>query len=124
MTPSNRNEEPRNPVVQARAHVAALRQALFTPDPEAILACVPGLALAAECIHTVENRLRDQPSISIDELREWNALKADLKSVGRLIEHGARFYRGWARILGSASGYTASGEATALTPSGSIAMKG
>ncbi len=123
MTHSN-PDRAASPVAEARAHVAELRAALFSPDPEAILACVPGLALAAECIHTVECDLREQPSISIDDLRELNGLKSDLRAVSKLIEHGARFYRGWARILGSASGYTASGEAAALAPAGSIAVKG
>lgn len=115
----------RSPVAEARAHVAALRQALFSPDPEAILACVPGLALAAECMQTVERELRAQPALAIDEVRELNALKSELGAVHKLIEHGARFYRGWARILGSAAaGYTASGEAAALAPAGSVALEG
>ena len=123
MTPSNPSRL-HGPVAQARSHVVELHAALLKPDPEAILACVPGLAIAAECIRAVERDLREQPSISIDDVRELKALKSDLAAVAKLIEHGARFYRGWARILGSASGYTSSGEAATLAPSGSIAIKG
>jgi hypothetical protein len=116
---------------RARRHVAALRSALLSPaqSPGELMDCAPGLSKAAGHLSAIEHRLRAQPAVSkvvsIDHVRELKSLQTDLRAVQKLIEHGAAFHRGWARLLGvAAAGYTSSGEAAPLRARGSVAMKG
>lgn len=87
--------------------------------------CLPGLSEAAGCLSAIEHQLRAQPAVSIDRVRELRSLKSELRAVRNLIEHGAAFHRGWARLLGAAAaGYTSLGEAAPLAARGSLAMEG
>jgi hypothetical protein len=111
----------------ARTNIAALRAALLLPalSPDDLIACVPGLSMAAARLSTVEQELRDQPAIPIDVARNLKSLKSELRAAAKLIEHGAEFHRGWARLLGSAAaGYTASGDAVPLAVQGTVALEG
>jgi len=95
----------------AREKIAALRQALIAPTPEAIEACLPGLVEAAS-------------SLPADPA-ELARFKEDLRSVKNLIEHGEKINRGLARILGARiAGYTPTGEAARIEASGSVDVKG
>ncbi len=141
MTPSQHNpresvpeetpEDISDRIRRARSHVAALRNALLSPaqSPGELMGCVPGLSQAAGCLSAIEHRLQAQPAmskvVSIGHVRELRSLQSDLRSVQELIEHGAAFHRGWARLLGAAAvGYTSSGEAAPLAARGSLAMEG
>jgi hypothetical protein len=111
----------------ARSHIAALRAALLSPalSPDELLACVPGLSDAAARLSSVEQLLRAEPATPIDAARDLKLLRSELKAAASLIEHGAEFHRGWARLLGAAAaGYTASGDAAPLAVHGSLAIDG
>ena len=93
------------------------------------MGCVPGLSQAAGRLSAIEHRWNAHPvvpaAVSIDQVRELKSLQADLRAVQKLIEHGAAFHRGWARLLGAAAaGYTSSGETAPLAARGSLAMEG
>jgi hypothetical protein len=120
-----------NPIAEgireAREHIAALRTALLSPalSPDELLACIPGLSDAAARLSSVEQLLRAEPATPIDAARDLKLLKGELKATASLIQHGAEFHRGWARLLGAASaGYTASGDAAPLAVVGTLAIKG
>jgi hypothetical protein len=92
--------------------VAALRDALLSPTPESIEACLPGLVQAAA-------------SISADDPKSLYALKDELRIVRNLIEHGEKLNRGLARLLGAKmAGYTATGDAGPLAATGTISITG
>ena len=59
----------------AREKIAALRDALLAPDPEAIEACLPGLVEAAA-------------AIGGNDVVSLHALKRELRAVAQLIRHG------------------------------------
>jgi len=114
---------------EARSHIAALRTAMLSgpQSPERIVGCAPGLSKAILCLRAIEQQLPPNAAKvdDADALRSLYSLKAELRAVGKLLEHGAAFHRGWARLLGAAAaGYTPSGEATPLTVRGSVAMEG
>jgi hypothetical protein len=89
------------------------------------MGCVPGLSKAAASLSAIEQRLKAQPAVSLDHVRELKSLQADLLAVQKLIERGAAFHSGWARLLGAAAaGYTSSGEAAPLAARGSLAIQG
>jgi hypothetical protein len=109
----------------ARQNVAALRQALLSPSPEEIDRCLPGLAEAATCLSMIEAGLRTEapdPELA----SELKTLKLDLKMIGRMIQHSAAFYRGWASLLGAASGsgYSSNGRAAEIAGSSTISVQG
>ena len=86
----------------ARRNVEQLRNALVSPSPQDIEQCLPGLVEAAACLGIIQQNLgagEADPELG----RELKALKNDLTAVNKLIEHGATFYQGWARLLGSAT---------------------
>ena len=152
MTPSNRSDSVATidslaTINDARASIAALRAALKKSSPDQLMACFPALSQAAERLSAVETELlrnsstaeRDSPSgdqadsersITSPEdsgeiTRALKSLKSDLRAAANLIEHGAAFYRGWARLLGAAAaGYTPSGEAAPLAAPGSVSVAG
>ena len=104
--------------------MSALRSALLSPTPDAIVECLPGLAEAAQCLGAVEQELRMQGARHPELGRELRALKDDLGLLHRLLEHGAAFYHGLANLMGSATaGYTPSGKAAPLTASGAISIE-
>ena len=105
--------------------VASLRLALLSPTPEKIAECVPGLVEAAEQLASIERQLRERPDGDREFEGEIKLLKNELRLVARQIEQGAEFYRGWARLLGTAmSGYTPAGEAGPVSAAGSISLQG
>lgn len=108
----------------ARSHIERLRRALLSPSPEKIAQCQPGLAEAAACLTLLQQNLGVEPADP--ELgRELKALKNDLNAVRRLIEHGAEFYRGWAKLLGSVTaGYTPTGDAAPISAAGTVSIRG
>jgi hypothetical protein len=96
----------------AREKVAALRQALLSPTAESIEASLPGLVEAAACLDP-------------DDPQSLRLLKDELQAVQQLIDHGGKLNRGLARILGAkVAGYTATGEAGALSVTGTISIAG
>lgn len=112
-------------VNHARECIAALREALMKSSPDELMACLPGLSDAAGRLSAVEREVRSSSPAADELTRALKGLKSDLSAANKLIEHGAGFYRGWARLLGAAAaGYTPSGEAAPLTVRGSLAMEG
>ena len=108
----------RTEVSRIRQHVAVLRSALMSPSPDEIEKCLPALAEAAGCLSSVT---REQTNLH----PELIALRQDLRLVSKLIEHGAAFYDGWAKLLGAAiGGYTPSGEAAPLTATAAVIVRG
>ncbi len=114
----------------ARTHIERLRGALLSPSPDEIEQCLPGLVEAAACLGLVQQKLKlgevEGLGAADPELgRELKALKNDLTAVRRLIEHGASFYQGWAKLLGSATaGYTPTGDAAPISFTGSLSIRG
>lgn len=107
---------PDTPVKTARERVAALRDALLHPTPEAIEACVPGLVEAAASIGA---------GIGAGDPAELRALQKELRAVQHLIEHGEKINQGLARILGARiAGYTPSGEAAPIQAAGTVCVEG
>jgi hypothetical protein len=107
----------------ARDRVAKMRSVLLTPTPEAIEECLPGLAEAADLLGRVQQDLAAGGRRDI--LVELHALRRELGALAKLIGHGAEFYRGWANLLGAATaGYTPTGEAAPVAPSGRISIQG
>ncbi len=97
-------------IKQARERVQALRLALEGPSAEEIGAALPGLQEAVHDLETLEQELRAGRAASYDGRREVQFLKNDLRTAGRLIEHGVAFCQGWARLLGAGPSYTSSGQ--------------
>ena len=108
----------------ARTRIGQLRGALLSPSPEEIERCLPGLVEAAACLGLIQQQLGlEAPDPELG--RELKALKNDLSAVNKLIEHGAEFYRGWAKLLGSAtSGYTPTGDAAPISAVGTMSIRG
>ena len=98
--------------------------ALLSPSPEEIERCLPALEEAVRCLAGAEQEL-EHPGLG----GELNALKNELRIVSRLIEHGAAFYQGWAKLLGAATaGYMPTGEAAPIAGlmngTGNISVRG
>ena len=109
----------------ARKHVEALRLALLTPSPEQIVRCLPGLEEAARCLAATERELPRAGPERLELPAELRALKNDLRAVNRLIERGAAYHQGWAKLLGlAAAGYTPTGDAAPIAASGSLSIRG
>lgn len=114
---------------QARARMAEVRQALSSAStPEEIGACLPLLEEAIACLRAIApvpappNALK----LSGPELAgEIAAVRFESGIVRRVLEGGAQFYQGWARILaGAVAGYMPTGEPAALTAPGSVSIEG
>jgi hypothetical protein len=89
--------------------LAQLREALLSPSPEAILACLPGLAEA----------------ISTEPRADLRELTREIAAIRKLIQHGERMNRALARILGEQiAGYTSRGAAEAIPAVSTISIKG
>lgn len=109
----------------ARRHIAVLRNALLSPRPDEIERCFSALVEAAGCLRAVEQVLQSQGGEHPELRSELTALRSELAMVHRLVEHGAAFYQGWARLLGVATaGYMPSGEGAPLTAAGTLSMQG
>lgn len=108
----------RSKVSAARRELAALRRALLSPGPEQIEESLPRLAEAVSGLSSPES----EPDIDRKELEQ---LQAELTLAAKLIEHGAAFYKGWAKLLASAAcGYTPSGDAPPLDAAGTVSVRG
>jgi hypothetical protein len=101
----------------ARAGLAEFRSALESPSPEEIERLLPRLAEAAASVAAAEPRAQ--------LLQEIEALQHEIRVVRRMLEHGAAFYQGLARLLGAATaGYTPAGESAPLTAAPTISTQG
>ena len=96
--------------------IATLREALLSGGPVEIEQCLPGLEEVAGDLR----RLQIESSARAD----LHGLRKELDRAARLIEHGDRLWRGWARISGSAAGYTSAGEPASLAASGQLSVRG
>ncbi len=103
---------------QARQKVERLRLALLSPAPEEIGQALPGLEEAAQCLHAIEQELRDGAVASPELQGELKMLQNDLRIIFRLIEHGMAFCQGWARMLGAGPAYTQAGQPAPLVEAG------
>ena len=104
-------------VRHVRSKVEALRAALLTPNPQQISDALPGLEEAAVSLHALEAEVRANAATPADLRHQLKDLKNDLRTVAALVEHGATFYQGWAKMLAiAAAGYTPKGEAAPLEP--------
>lgn len=109
---------------QARDRIESLRQALVSPEPEAIGAALPGLEEAVACLAAVEQEIRDGSHPPSEVQRELKLLKNDLRISARLIDHGVNFCRGWARMLGTGPAYTQTGLAAPAQLEGTVSLRG
>ena len=128
--------KPLSQLRQARARLSDVRRVLAAAStPEEIRDCAPLLEEAILALQAIPSRadgfllsssVPDHADETSGELaREFEALQFELGVVRRLIEGGADFYRGWARILAAVlTGYTPSGEPAALTARGSVSLEG
>lgn len=109
----------------AQSHVQALRRALLSSSPEEIEQCLPLLSEAAGCLTTIQRELALQPDQDPGFAGELKTLKQELRVVTKLIEHGAAFWQGWARLFGAATGgYTPSGEPRPVAAVGTVSLRG
>src|SRR5712692_10331430 len=109
----------------ARTQVEALSIALLSPSPEEVGRCLPALEEAARSLTGAEKELRSGAA----DRQELQALRNELRVVNRLIECGAAYYQGWAKLLGAATaGYMPTGEAAPISPrldgTGSLSLRG
>ena len=112
-------------VTAARRRIASFRAALLSPSAEDIALALPELMEAAGQLGALELELRRGAHDHHEILTGLKALKDDLRMVRGLIDHGAEFYRGWAKLLGAAAGgYTPWGEAAPLAPSAAVSVHG
>ena len=119
---------------QARARLSDVRRVLAgASTPQEIGGCAPLLEEAILALQAIPSRPAgclaggpDHADETAAELaREFAALQFELGVVRRLIDGGADFYQGWARVLAAVlSGYTPSGEPAALPAQGSVSLEG
>jgi hypothetical protein len=87
--------------------LAQLRAALLSPTPEAIGACLAGLAEA------------------VAETKDVSGLEREIQSIKKLIEHGEKMNRGLAKILGEQiAGYTMAGTSEPIPVMSTISIEG
>lgn len=109
-------------VKSARGRLAEVRAVLQSPSPEELSRCIPLLDEAIACLEAMDP---GQQPRKADLAQELGLLRFELGVVRRLIEGGAEFYQGWARILAMAAvGYTVTGEPAPLTAPGSVSVEG
>jgi hypothetical protein len=103
----------------ARASLQKFRLKLLRPSIAALESGSADLMLAVDCLGRLEPVLRSRgprPVAVERALRlEVGGLRRDLQQVNALLEGAGRFYQGWARLLGCATGeeaanYRASGQ--------------
>ena len=111
-------------IQQARASIEALRLALVGASPGEIVAALPGLQQAVECLEAVEQEVREGACAPYEVRRELKLLKDDLRLNARLIEGGAAFCQGWARLLGAGPAYTPAGRAAPVEASATLSLQG
>jgi hypothetical protein len=89
---------------------------------------IPALTDAVEHLRSFEKLLASPDDLAGEGnagLRsELQELRRELDSAARLVETGAALQHGWARLLGAALGYTASGDAAPLAATGRIWVTG
>jgi hypothetical protein len=119
---------------QARARLSDVQRVLAAAStPKEIGGCAPLLEEAILALQAIPS-LPGGPNHAVESeavetgaelAREFAELQFELGVVRRLIEGGADFYQGWARVLAAVlTGYTPSGEPAALTAQGSVSLEG
>lgn len=111
-------------IKQARERIEALRIALTGSSPDEICAALPGLEEAARNLETVEQEIRGGACAPYEVRRELKLLKSDLHLSRRLIEQGAAFCQGWARLTGASPAYTQAGVSAPSEPLASLSVRG
>jgi hypothetical protein len=142
----------RSTIHNAREQVAGLRAALIEASPEGLEELTPGLEAAAAGLRSVVQQLAREAEESGDSQvregspargivagamrlreagdeaglrRELEALAAELRVAGGLIDHGMAFQQGWARMLAVATaGYRPNGEPSPLAAPGTVSLEG
>ena len=109
-------------ISDAAESMAQLRTALLSCSLEELERSIPLLTAAACEMRSLEKRLRSaHPPLNSKErpalLRRLGSLRRRLDSNARLAASGEALQQGWARLLGAAAGYTASGGAASLASS-------
>jgi len=110
-------------ISKIREHVVGLREALLNQGPLAIEHSLPALEAAVGNLQRINVELAAAKPAGF-ERAELIALRSELWRVARLIEHGAALWEGWARVLGAALGYTASGDPAPLDATGHLSVRG
>src|SRR5690242_7963029 len=110
-------------ISKTRELVVGLREALLKQGPLAIEHSLPALEAAVVNLQRIQMELAEGKPASF-ERAELVALRSELRRVVRLIEHGASLWEGWARMLGAALGYTASGDPAPLDATGRLSVRG
>jgi hypothetical protein len=116
----------------ARESARHLRAALFSGSLEELEESLPALTDAAQQLRSLEKRASADPAglanpseVHSGDLRgELMELRKALGSAAWLVENGAALQQGWARMLGAAVGYTASGDAAPLPSTTRIQVTG
>lgn len=103
----------------------ALRKTLLAQGPAALELHLSSFEAAIRDFQKVQNEIRISDLVVQSEWRaELRSLQAELRRVAWLIEHGSALWKGWARQLGSAGGYTSSGEAAPVVPAKQVSIRG
>lgn len=92
--------------------VAALREALAAPEPEAVGNCLGGLRAAIVELQALERHLAAHPPDEATRaalLLDLHELRRELNVADRLVRNGSDFWAGWVRLLGLDTGYTPAG---------------
>jgi hypothetical protein len=102
---------------QVTAKLRAVRHILMTPTPEKLGQCGPEFEEAAELLGSIKGR---------PDLRaELHVVQRELAVVSALMQQAARYYFGWAQILGAATGgYTPQGGVAPLTSTPRFMVEG
>jgi hypothetical protein len=110
----------------ATEKIAALRETLLAPSPEALASHVPALEAALHELQLEQlEQIQQDPGSRGGLRRDLKNLASELRVAGKLIEHGIAFEQGWARVLAAATGsYQPDGEPDPLRVRGSISVRG
>jgi hypothetical protein len=110
-------------LAEARTAVEQSCQLLLTPFPHVLDQCSALLAQAVAALSAEDIRPPEPADPAV--LEEWRHLQSELRQAGQLLETAASYYNGWDRLLRSKiGGYTASGDAAAISRGGRMALIG
>jgi hypothetical protein len=115
---------------EARESARQLRRALLSGSLEDLGESIPALTGAVRNLQSLEKSLASQGDTTGDTTartrlrRELIELRRDLDSAAWLVLNGAALQKGWARLLGAALGYTASGDAAPLPSAARVRVTG
>ncbi|MEO8128410.1 MAG: hypothetical protein ABI822_15020 [Bryobacteraceae bacterium] len=112
----------------ARRKLWQVREKLLSPSPEQLAGCGPELEEAADLLGLLIEDGAGHSGVPVRqrELRdELQQLRRDLAVVTALMEQAARYYLGWAQMLGAAvGGYTSLGDVPPLTVESRLSLEG